>query len=98
MVEKTDRKRVGGHPREDTHREWEVFVRDETSDPVRHVGSITAPDLDTAYEQSTKLFAWFVEDVWLCPAEAMGRFSTHDLDAEATDATIETGVEPRAFE
>jgi len=98
MVERPERARVGEQPRSDRDTEWEVFVRDDTPDPLRHVGSITAPDVDVAYEQATKLFAWYADDLWLCPAGAVHRFSTHDLDRDAEPAPIGTDGEPRSFE
>lgn len=98
MVEKTERARVGDHPRSDRETEWEVFVRDDTDGLLRHVGSITAPDVDVAYGQATKLFAWYADDLWLCPAAAVHRFSTHDLDRAAEPTVIETDEEPRTVE
>jgi rSAM-partnered protein len=98
MVEKPDRSRVGEYERDATEHEWEVFVRDETTEPLRHVGSLTAPDADVAYEQGTKLFGWYAADIWVCRADDMHRFSTHDLDENATPAPIETGGEPRTYE
>lgn len=98
MVEKATRSRVGDHPRGATEREWEVLVREETEGPMRHVGSLSAPNVKTAYEQATKLFAWYADDVWLCPADAVYRFSTHDLDADATPVDLSSGEEPRTVE
>jgi rSAM-partnered protein len=98
MVEKPERARVGDAPRNATEREWEVFVREETESRMRYVGSVTAPDADVAYEQATKLFAWFAADVWLCPADAVERYSTHDLDDDADPVKLETGEEPRSVE
>lgn len=89
---------MGDHPRADRETEWEVFVREETAGELRHVGSITAPDIDVAYEQATKLFAWYADDVWLCRSDAVHRFSTHELDADATPVVIETDDEPRSHE
>ncbi|AQL43957.1 rSAM-partnered protein [Halorientalis sp. IM1011] len=98
MVEKPERARVGDAPRDATEREWEVFVREESDGRMRYVGSVTAPDADVAYEQATKLFAWFADDVWLCPAEAVRRYSTHDLDEDADPVPLDTGDEPRTIE
>ena len=98
MVERPERARIGDHPRSDRETEWEVFVRDDTGDPLRHVGSITAPDAAVAYEQATKLFAWYADDLWLCPADTVRRFSTHDLDRDAESVEIETAGEPRGVE
>jgi len=98
MVERPERASIGDHPRSDRETEWEVFVRDDTEDPLRHVGSITAPDAEVAYEQATKLFAWYADDLWLCPADPIHRFSTHDLDRDAEAVDVETEGEPRSFE
>mgnify|MGYP000215079648 CR=1 FL=1 len=85
-------------PRGATSREWEVFVRDEAPAPLRHVGSVTAPSVDVAYEQASRLFAWYASDVWLCPADEVARFSTHDLDDEAESVETSEGEEPRTIE
>ncbi|WP_435129866.1 Htur_1727 family rSAM-partnered candidate RiPP [Halobaculum sp. D14] len=98
MVEKPERFRVGDQPRDAVEREWEVFVRDEESEPVRHVGSISAPSDDVAYERATKLFAWYAADVWLCPADAVSRYSTHALDDDAEPAAVATGEEDRSYD
>ncbi|ESP89844.1 Htur_1727 family rSAM-partnered candidate RiPP [Candidatus Halobonum tyrrellensis] len=83
MVENPDRHRVGDHPRDAAGREWEVFVRPDGADPLRHVGSVSAPSVGVAYEQAETLFAWCADDVWLCPADAVERYSTHTLDDDA---------------
>lgn len=83
MDERTRRSAVGDHPRGGGSREWEVLVREEPSAPMRHVGSVTAPAADAARERAARLFAWTASDLWLCPADEMRRFSTHDLDDDA---------------
>lgn len=98
MVEKTERSEVGDHPRGGERREWEIFVRDEESDPMRHVGSVSAPSPGVAHEQATRLFAWFAEDVWICPADEMHRYSTHQLDDDAVPAPHPDGEEGRTHE
>lgn len=98
MVEKSERARVGDQPRDATEAEWEVFVRDETEDGLRYVGTVTAPNVEIAYEQATKLFGWYADDVWLCRSSDVHRFSTHDLDADAQPAPIETDDESRTVE
>jgi rSAM-partnered protein len=98
MVEKQKRFRVGDQPREAVEREWEVFVRDATKKPLRHVGSISAPSAEVAYEQASKLFAWYATDVWLCPADAVSRYSTHTLDDHAEPVPLDTGGEERSYE
>lgn len=87
------RSAVGDHPRGGETREWEVLVREAASDPMHHVGSVSAPSAAVAHEQAARLFAWTATDVWLCPAGEVRRFSTHDLDDDATPAP---GPEARA--
>ncbi|MFB6171731.1 MAG: Htur_1727 family rSAM-partnered candidate RiPP [Haloarculaceae archaeon] len=70
--------RVADHPRAAVDREWEVFVRETDRDPLRHVGSVTAPDEDRAHERATALFDG-AAGLWLCPADAVVRYASHDL-------------------
>jgi rSAM-partnered protein len=60
-------------PRATTGREWELFVREAADEPLRHVGSLTAPTRDVALEAATELFGWTAADVWLCPADEVER-------------------------
>ncbi|WP_136717800.1 Htur_1727 family rSAM-partnered candidate RiPP [Halorientalis salina] len=57
-----------------TGREWELFVSDDEG-PPRHAGSVSAPTADVAREQARNLLGWSVDDVWLCPADEVERFS-----------------------
>ncbi|ADQ69014.1 phenylacetic acid degradation protein B [Halogeometricum borinquense DSM 11551] len=113
MVEKPDRYRVGEEPRtvderdssdgrenlgNAVEREWEVFVREDDDDALRHVGSVSAPSADIAYEQATKLFGWYANDIWVCPADAVCRYSTHTLDDDAERMTISSKDEERTHE
>lgn len=98
MVAKAERFLVGEYPRSATEREWELFVREQEADPLRHVGSVTAPTAEIAHEQASKLFGWYATDIWVCPADEMHRFATHDLDADAEPATSDSGDEPRQRE
>ena len=98
MVEKARRSPVESDERGNPTRQWEVFVRDEEGDPMRHVGSVTAPSADVAYEQAARLFGWYATDVWVCPAEAMARYSTHDLDDDAEAVDVVEKDEPRTHE
>lgn len=95
MVEEPERSCVGDHPRGATDPEWDLFVRDDTDDALRYVGTVTAPDVDIAYQQATKLFAWVADDIWLCRSRDIHRYSTHDLDAAATPAPIDSTEESR---
>ena len=80
MVERTKLVRVGDYPRAATDREWEVFVRETESAPLQAVGSVTAPDAEVAHELAADLFAWQATELWLCPADEVLRYGTHDLD------------------
>lgn len=88
MVEKAERHRVGDQPRGVDEPEWEVFVRENETDPLRHVGSVSTPSADGAHERATKLFGWCARDVWVCPAGAVRRYSTHALDEDAEPAPV----------
>ncbi|WP_257300170.1 Htur_1727 family rSAM-partnered candidate RiPP [Haloarchaeobius sp. FL176] len=81
-----DRQRVSDAPRATDGSEWEVFVRETSTDPMRHVGSVTAETWDIAYEQAATLFSFTAEDLWLCPADAVHRFTPSTLDEAATAA------------
>ncbi len=96
MVEPTERRRIDDGDRAPNGREFELFVRSETDDPMRHVGSVRAVDTGGAYELATRLFAWHADDVWVCPSSAMTRYTTHDLaeDAPTADRPIDA-EEPR---
>ena len=66
-------------PRGDRTREWELFVREESEDPLRHAGSVSAPTAEVAREQATTLFGFGVETLWLCPADETHRFVAEDV-------------------
>jgi rSAM-partnered protein len=70
-------------PRSDGEREWEVFVRESTDEPLRHVGSVTAPTVETAREVAAPLFEHAAAAMWLCPAEEVGRYAERTLGEEA---------------
>ena len=107
MVEKTNRSEDANGPRSADGRRFEVFVRDEESDPLRHVGTVAAPTPDAAHEEASELFAWYARDVWVCPAAAVSRYSAESLADGETNANGEaadddeppadTG-EPRVYE
>ena len=86
MVEKT--RRTGTRePRGTTEPQWEVFVREREGDPMTHVGAIAAPDPEIAHEQASKLFSWYGRDLWVCPANAVSRFSTHEMTGDGDSET-----------
>ena len=84
MVEKTSRSETADGPRSADGRRFEVFVREEESDPLRYVGTVAAPTPDAAHEEASKLFAWYARDVWVCPATEVSRYSAESLAAERT--------------
>ncbi|MFC7157446.1 Htur_1727 family rSAM-partnered candidate RiPP [Halomarina halobia] len=98
MVERPERYRIGEYPRDAIDAEWEVLVRGREGNPLRHVGSVSAPTAQAAYERATKLFAWYATDVWLCPAREVRRYSTHALDERAEPAGPNAGDEARTHE
>ncbi|GGC59717.1 hypothetical protein GCM10007209_22270 [Haloferax sulfurifontis] len=88
-------------PRIDGTRQWEVFYRDTPTEPMRHVGSVTAPSEDLATEQARTLFGDGGDgdgdaDLWLAPADEFLRLGGNDLAAkgeESTDGTEHGGME-----
>lgn len=80
MVEKARRERVDADERGNPTRQWEVFLREEPGDPLRHVGSVAAGSETEAHEHASRLFGWYAVDVWVCPADAVGRYSTRGFD------------------
>lgn len=85
MVEKARRSAVESDERGNPTRQWEVFVRTEEGDPMRHVGSVAAASGTEAHEHASRLFGWYAADVWLCPAEEVERYSTRGLADDAAD-------------
>lgn len=79
----------GGEPRRartEAGREWELFVREEATGPLRHVGSVSARTAGVAREQAESLFGWTAESMWLCPADEVRRVGGRSLDgAEYAD-------------
>ena len=75
-------------PRGGTTREWELFCRETTADPLRHVGSVSAPSAAVAREQATRLFGHVADTFWLCPADETVRVQRESVgvtDREGTD-------------
>ena len=79
-------------PRGATSREWEVFVREDTADPLTHVGSVSAPSVDIAREQAASLFARTAVTLWLCPGDETHRYQTDEAmlgnEKAGDDATM----------
>lgn len=80
-------------PRGATSREWELFARESPSEPLRHVGSVSAPTVDVARKQATSLFGDRIAALWICPADETRRFQSTELslaaDDDGTDATMD---------
>jgi rSAM-partnered protein len=72
-------------PRGDQTPEWEVFLREDPAEPLRHVGSVSAPSASVAYDQASSLFGWAADTLWLCPAAEVARFTDRDLGAAAEE-------------
>ncbi|WP_049923705.1 Htur_1727 family rSAM-partnered candidate RiPP [Halopiger djelfimassiliensis] len=101
MVEKARRSRIDSAERGNPTRQWEVFVRHEESDPMRHVGSVAAASATEAHEHASRLFGWYAADLWLCPADEVERYSTRGLESAAEERADEPdrdGDEPRVYE
>ncbi|WP_254832706.1 Htur_1727 family rSAM-partnered candidate RiPP [Haloglomus salinum] len=77
-------------PRSDGEPEWELFLRESPTEPLRHAGSVTAPDPEAAHERATGLFPE-ATTVWCCPATEVSRVTTRDLGA---GYRTEAGGEP----
>ena len=99
MDKRTRWSKVAGDRRGTPVPQWEVFLREQRASPLQHVGSVTAYDADEALDHATSLFGTTAEDLWLCPADAVERYSTRPLsaadeefsDADRTDGTSSEG-------
>jgi rSAM-partnered protein len=98
MVEKPVHYRVEHQPSADTDPAWEVFVRDDADDQLRHVGTLPAPSARTAYDQARRLFGWFLEDLWLCPASEVRRYEADPPSEAAEPVDAATGEESRTHD
>ncbi|TYL40679.1 rSAM-partnered protein [Natronococcus pandeyae] len=90
MVEKARRVAVDRDARGNPSSQWEVFVRDEKTEPLRHAGSVAAASATEAHEHASRLFGWYAVDVWLCPAGEVERHSTRGLASTVDDSADET--------
>ena len=81
-------------PRGATSREWEVFCREATADPLTHVGSVSAPSAAVAREQATQLFGHAAETLWLCPADETVRLQREDVGVGADTDEQATNGDP----
>ncbi|ELZ59841.1 MULTISPECIES: Htur_1727 family rSAM-partnered candidate RiPP [unclassified Haloferax] len=79
-------------PRIDGSRQWEVFYRDVPTEPMRHVGSVSAPAEDLATEQARTLFGGGDADLWLAPADEFLRLGGNDLAAKGEESNGGAGT------
>lgn len=86
-----DRTRID-EPRGAEAPEWEVFYRETPAEPLRHVGSVSAPTESVAREQASSLFDREAHSVWLCPAAEVARFADRDLGATYVDEDASDGA------
>lgn len=93
MVEPAERRQIEDGDRAPHGREWEVFVRSDSADSMRHVGSVRAADPDGAHELASRLFAWHAEDVWICPSATVTRYTSHHLAEDAPTVERPTDTE-----
>ena len=67
---------------------YEVFARKSRGEPMRHVGSVSAPDDELARVYAYVTYdeeKWF--DMWIAPRERMLEvFNRYDLAADRDDA------------
>jgi rSAM-partnered protein len=98
MVEKPVHYRIEHQPREGTDPSWEVFLRDEADDRLRHVGTISAPTERAAYDRARRLFGWFLHEIWLTPATDVHRFSADPPSDAAEPVDSVDGEESRTYE
>lgn len=80
-MDDTDRRTRTDAPCADDAPEWEVFHRESATDPLRHVGSVTAPSSDVAHEQASTLFP-DASTLWLVRSDRVERFAERDLGAD----------------
>jgi rSAM-partnered protein len=81
-------------PRGDTSREWEVFCRESESEPLTHVGSVSAPTAAVARDEAATLFGHAVTALWLCPAEETVRVQKRDLGVGVTGGEADGDAAP----
>ncbi len=101
MVEKEHRTPIESADRGNPTPQWEVFVRQEETDPMRHVGSVAAASGTEAHEHASRLFGWYAVDIWCCPADEVQRYSASGLAADTDDReepAANEDSEPRVYE
>ena len=96
MVEKARRERIETEERANPTAQWELFCREAEGDPLRHVGSVAAASATEAHEHASRLFGWYAVDCWVCPADAVERYSARGLAAETDDRADDGGDESDA--
>jgi rSAM-partnered protein len=82
-------------PRSDGEPEWELFLRESPTEPLRHAGSVTASSAEAAHERATGLFPEAMT-VWCCPATEVSRVTTRDLGRDYREADEEGAADTTA--
>ncbi|ESS10789.1 MAG: rSAM-partnered protein, Htur_1727 family [uncultured archaeon A07HR60] len=59
--------------------EWEVFVRPNETESLRHVGCVSAAAAETARQHASRLFGRQAEEMWLTPAARVHRHSSRSV-------------------
>lgn len=98
VIEPPDRYHVEIESSNGEDGEWVAFVREDAGDPLRHVGSVRAQSADEAYALAVRLFAWYANEIWVCPVEAVTRYTADAGDADDGPVTIRDREESRTHE
>lgn len=85
MVDERRHERATRDDRGNPTPQWEVFCREAPDEPLTHVGSVAATSATEAHEHADRLFGWTAVDRWVCPADAVDRFSPRGLEVDGTD-------------
>ncbi|MEY7847588.1 Htur_1727 family rSAM-partnered candidate RiPP [Natrarchaeobius sp. A-rgal3] len=88
MVEDSRRSRIESDERANPLPQWEVFVRHREAEPMCHVGSVAAENESNAHEHASTLFDWYAVDVWVCPAAAVGRYSSRSTSIDPDEPRV----------
>jgi len=89
-----DGRRAVTAPRSDGEPEWELFLCESPTEPLRHAGSVTAPSAEAAHERAMGLFPE-ATTLWCCPADEMARFTERDLGSDYREADEEGAADTR---
>ncbi|MFB6187066.1 MAG: hypothetical protein ABEI06_01470 [Halobacteriaceae archaeon] len=98
MVEKPTRYRheVDESPAENTT--WEIFIAEESDEQAKHMGSVVATNPDEAYREATRMFGWYVAEIWVTPLTEMTKYKQTQESADAEPIDIAESDEERTYE